>query len=349
MAHKILVVDDDPNALRLVSYALQAEGYEVDMASSGAEALARLGSKRPDLIILDVMMPDMSGLEVCQRIRAGRATARLPILMLSARGLVADRVTGLKSGADDYLPKPADTGELIARVEALLTRAAYAVEQTAPPTARVLAFLGAKGGVGTTTVAVNVAAHIAAQGRAVCLVELRPGIGTAAVLLKVQPAHHLGDLLASPPAELTAQDIRDRCLTRHSSGMRLLAAPSVAKGPCDISAELAETLATHLAQDSDYVIFDLPAAWTAAHQAIVRRAHFTGVLCEPDFLGVPCARAALAWLQEWGTGDLAGVVVVNHGRTVHPLPIAAVRTALPAPLVGEIPPARLLDPHPTGC
>lgn len=335
MARKILVVDDDPNALRLVSYAFMAEGYETVTASNGAEALARLASEQPDLIVLDVMMPDMSGLELCQRIRANQQTSRLPILMLSARGLVADRVAGLKAGADDYLPKPADTSELIARAEALLTRASYA----APPVARVLALLGVKGGVGTTTVAVNLGALLARPGRSVCLVELRPGIGTAPVLLGLQPTHQLGELLLKPPEQLGQRDV-EACLLAHSSGLRLLAAPQSTDKPHDITSEFVEALARHLSRMMDYVLLDLPAGWSVANWAAVRQANLTGLVCEFDPLSLECARATLTTLHNWGvSGNLVGLIPVNRGNNPTPLTIPALQSAIHANVLGAMPPA----------
>jgi CheY-like chemotaxis protein/MinD-like ATPase involved in chromosome partitioning or flagellar assembly len=334
MAAKILIVDDDPNALRLVSYGLQTEGYEVTTAASGSEALARLASEKPDLIILDVMMPDMSGLEVCERIRANETTTRLPILMLSARGRVADRVTGLKSGADDYLPKPADTSELAARVGALLARASYASQ----PMGQVLAFIGAKGGVGTTTVAANVAAHIASRGKSVCLAELRPGAGVAAHILGLQPLADLGDLLARPLEEIGRQEIHDH-LIPHASGLRLLAAPRGADGPCEITAGFVALLLQHLRSSMDYVLLDLPAAWSGANRAAVEQARFTAVLGEPGALALQCVKATLATLQRWRImGDLVGLVLVNHGTSETPLLPAKIRAEAQANLVAVIPP-----------
>ena len=336
MPRKILIVDDDPNALRLVSYALQAEGYDVATAANGSEALSRLPTERPDLVILDVMMPDMSGLEVCQRLRTDPTTARLPILMLSARGLVADRVSGLKSGADDYLPKPADTGELVARVEALLNRAAH----RSMPSGQVLAFLGAKGGSGTTTVAVNVASLIAEQNKAVTVVELRPGPGTAAGLLGFQPAHDLSELLAMPAANLSQKDVLGRSILRSANGLRLLPAPRSGDTPCDISADFVEALVAQLLQEADYVVFDLAPCWSAANHAVTSHARFTAVVCEPDPLSVQCARATLATLQQWGImGDLVGVILVNRGVSANALPLATLRATLQAGIAGTIPPA----------
>jgi DNA-binding response OmpR family regulator len=119
---RVLVIDDDSATLRLVGYVFHRGGYEVHVAANGAEGLAKAGQVRPDLVILDVMMPDMSGLEVCQHLRSQAATAHLPIIMLSARGEVNDKLSGFQAGADDYVPKPVDPQELVARARALLQR-----------------------------------------------------------------------------------------------------------------------------------------------------------------------------------------------------------------------------------
>jgi len=116
---RLLVVDDDPDVRESLQRSLEFEGYEVGTATCGATALeAVAGDRKPDLVILDVMMPGVDGLETCRRIRA--AGERLPVLMLTARDALGDRVTGLDSGADDYLVKPFALEELLARVRALL-------------------------------------------------------------------------------------------------------------------------------------------------------------------------------------------------------------------------------------
>ncbi|MDP2931891.1 MAG: response regulator transcription factor [Chloroflexota bacterium] len=114
-----MVVDDDPEILSLVKRGLAYEGYSVDTADNGTEALARAREREPDLVVLDIMMPGIDGLEVSRRLRQA---SDVPILMLTARATVADRVTGLDSGADDYLVKPFAFDELLARVRALLRR-----------------------------------------------------------------------------------------------------------------------------------------------------------------------------------------------------------------------------------
>jgi two-component system response regulator MprA len=124
---RILVVDDDPEIVSFVRRGLAYEGYKVDTAADGSEALAKAREKEPDLVILDIMMPGIDGLEVSKRLRQG---SDVPILMLTAKGTVADKVTGLESGADDYLVKPFAFDELLARVRALLRRHQPREEET---------------------------------------------------------------------------------------------------------------------------------------------------------------------------------------------------------------------------
>jgi two-component system, OmpR family, response regulator MprA len=121
MEGRLLVVEDDPQVRAMLTRALRYEGFEVVAACDGAEAVASLRASRPDLLLLDLLLPDADGIELCGRLRADGDP--LPILMLTARDTVTDRVAGFEAGADDYLVKPFSTAELVARVRALLRRA----------------------------------------------------------------------------------------------------------------------------------------------------------------------------------------------------------------------------------
>jgi two-component system response regulator MprA len=120
MSVRVLVADDERAVRESLRRALTLEGYEVELASGGREALESVGQGRADVVVLDVLMPDIDGLEVCRRLR--HVGDRVPVLMLTARDAVSDRVEGLEAGADDYLVKPFDLDELIARLRALLRR-----------------------------------------------------------------------------------------------------------------------------------------------------------------------------------------------------------------------------------
>ena len=123
MSH-ILVVEDDPDIADLMRRYLQKGGFEVDVRGSGREALNAIAAQRPDLLVLDLMLPHVSGLEICRIVRSDEKTASIPIIMVTARAEESERITGLEVGADDYLGKPFSPGELVARVRALLRRTA---------------------------------------------------------------------------------------------------------------------------------------------------------------------------------------------------------------------------------
>jgi two-component system phosphate regulon response regulator PhoB len=123
MTARIMIVEDEEPLTLLLRYNLEAEGYAVDTAARGDEAEVKLKEAAPDLVVLDWMLPGMSGIELCRRLRARPETERLPIIMLTARGEESERIRGLATGADDYIVKPFSVPELLARIRALLRRA----------------------------------------------------------------------------------------------------------------------------------------------------------------------------------------------------------------------------------
>ncbi len=121
-APHILVVEDEPAQMELISYNLEAQGFQITQADNGEDGLMQVEEILPDLIVLDWMLPGVSGIEVCRQIKRQKNTRKVPVIMLTARGEEADRIRGLDTGADDYLVKPYSINELIARVRALLRR-----------------------------------------------------------------------------------------------------------------------------------------------------------------------------------------------------------------------------------
>ena len=118
----IVIAEDEPAVSELLRYNLESEGYETAIASDGDEAMLLIDERIPDLMVLDWMLPKVSGIEICRRVRTRQETANLPIIMLTARTEEADRIRGLETGADDYVTKPFSTNELMARVKAVLRR-----------------------------------------------------------------------------------------------------------------------------------------------------------------------------------------------------------------------------------
>ncbi len=131
MLTRVLIVEDEPDIRDLLAFHLEREGYQVTKSRTGSEALRLVRSSPPDLMLLDIMLPEMDGLEVCRRLRQDSRTSRLPIIMLTAKGDEVDRVLGLELGADDYIVKPFSPKEVVARVRAVLRRSRPA-QGTAP-------------------------------------------------------------------------------------------------------------------------------------------------------------------------------------------------------------------------
>ena len=258
MAAKILVVDDDPNVQRLLQYTLKQEGYDVVVASDGAEGFRQWAAESPDLILLDVMLPKLDGYQVATKIRTEEGTAtHVPIIMLTAEREVEQKVRGLRAGADDYLIKPFHPAELIARIKSLLARFAPRDALVGrPPLGRVLALYGAKGGVGTTTIAINAAIALHRElGRKVCLVDGNLQFGDHRVFLDLGlDRKSIVDIVTAPTMD---QDLIRQVLVKHDSGIDLLLAPPTPETAELVTPEHIPAILEHLRGLYDYILIDI--------------------------------------------------------------------------------------------
>lgn len=263
MPEKILIIDDDVDTLRLVGLMLQRQGYLIVAASNGEQGLAKAFEEKPDIILLDVMMPDMDGYEVSRRLRKNPATQTTPILMFTAKTQLDDKVTGFESGADDYLTKPTHPTELQAHIKALLSRIGVKKADEMETASRehhgrVIGVLAARGGLGVSTLASNLAGALYTRAHGeVILAELTPGQGTLGMDLGVSNQKGLNELLSGTTAEITREKINS-LLSPHSSGMKLLLA---SENPRDVhltnQVNQYETLVTRLSTLARFVVLDL--------------------------------------------------------------------------------------------
>lgn len=229
MSEKILIIDDDLDTLRLVGLMLQRQGYQISAATNGQQGLEKAFEEDPDLILLDVMMPDMDGYEVTRRLRQNPSTVETPILMFTAKTQLDDKVVGFEVGANDYLTKPTHPSELQARVKTLLARIADKKGTVAAARNEnhgyVIGVLGARGGLGTTTMAVNLGAGLQMRTKSeVIVAEMLPGQGTLSLDVGVTGTKGLVDLLSiNKLGDISRDRVRD-ALVQHGSGMKLLLA-----------------------------------------------------------------------------------------------------------------------------
>lgn len=320
MAEKILVVDDDVDSLKLIGLMLQRQGYEVTSAGTGGQALVRAEAEQPNLIILDVMMPDMNGLDVCKRLRQNPQTARIPIIMFTAKTLIDDKVKGFEAGADDYLTKPTHPAELASRVKAILQRSAAQAAKAAPAPVRkqsmAIGVIGSKGGVGTTTVAVNLAAALLAQGEQPVLAEFRPGAGTMGLMLGQTRSQGISRLVGKRPNEITPQSVESELFV-HSNGLRaLLSSPRPKENQQSPQDETLVALVGVLRTVGRPAIFDLGSGLSASMLRV--QAEMTRILLvvEPNPISVAMAREIIQELEaEGGPSGRVNLVVVNRAQS----------------------------------
>jgi pilus assembly protein CpaE len=340
MPEKILIVDDDLDTLKLVGMMLQRRGYSIVAAINGTQALSKAASDRPDLILLDVMMPDLDGFEVARRLRADPLFASVPILMFTAKAQVDDKVQGFEAGADDYLPKPTHPAELLAHVKALLGRSRPAAPAGGTKRSRVTAFIGAKGGLGTTTIAVNVAVGMAAKRQDVILCELRPGQGIAGFLLGISRPSGLSVLLQKPREELDARTVEKELVT-HSSGARVLLGSAE---PHDYvllkDAERVEALVRRLATMCNHLILDCGSGFSAATLRVLAVADQILILVEPLRYTVLMARALMADMEATGIArNKIDFLLANRERSSLQLARSKIEEMIGKPAIVTITPA----------
>jgi CheY-like chemotaxis protein/MinD-like ATPase involved in chromosome partitioning or flagellar assembly len=350
MAEKILIVDDDIDSLKLIGLMLQRHGYEVLAANSGVQGLSKADVENPDLIILDVMMPDMNGLEVSRRLRTNDKTAKIPIIMFTAKTLIDDKVKGFEAGADDYLTKPTHPAELASRVKAILTRgkedgasSGEPATQAAPVAkqrGRVIGVLGAKGGVGTTTVAINIAASIAQRGNEQPIVaDLALGRGSMGLLLGFGQSQGMARLLARSQKEVNKQSVEAE-LINHQSKMRLLLSSSRPReAQINAQPETTQALVKTLRELTRTSIIDLGHGLDANVSGLLAQLDKIVIVVEPTNIALSMARELIRELDANNAGSKINVVVVSRSQTNLQTPWHEIEAALGREVRAMISPA----------
>lgn len=344
MAAKILIVDDDVDTLRLVGLMLQRQGYQISAATNGQQGITKAVEERPDLILLDVMMPDMDGYETTRQLRQNPITAEIPILMFTAKTQLDDKITGFEVGADDYLTKPTHPSELQAHVRALLARMEQQ-EGKKPPTrerrARVMGVLAARGGLGVTTISINLAAALFMRSQAdVALAEMVPGKGTLGLDLGLTNQKALVKFLGAPPSEVTRERVKD-ALVPHISGVKLLLA---SEHPSDMhlinQVTQYEAVFQKLASVARYAVLDLGSGLPPFAQKLLPGCNDIVIVLE----GVPNTilhtRSLIAELLKLGIQEeRISIVLNNRVRSDTQLPATVVQDKLGHPITVTLTPA----------
>jgi len=294
---RILVIDDEPINHQLVSRALVSLQCEMHFAENGKNGIAQARSLKPDVIITDVMMPDITGYEVTRILRREPQFAATPILVLTAQSGLQDKLRSFEVGADDHLTKPFEAAELVGRVASLLRRAeavkSSRIDVAGHEGARMIAVHSLRGGIGSSTLAVNLGVGLSALWRKpTILLDLTMTAGQVALMLNMTLKRTWADLAHYGAGELDLEALSS-IVGSYESGLHFIAAPTF---PSEAETLRSETLGTALRlakTQYEYVIADLPHDFSEVALQALDTADMILLLASPDMASIRAVTAAL--------------------------------------------------------
>jgi pilus assembly protein CpaE len=321
---------------------LQRQGFEITAATNGAQALEMSRTASPDLIILDVMMPDMDGYQVTRQLRQDASTADIPILMFTAKSQVEDKVTGYEAGVDEYITKPIHPAELVARVKALLSRAKSRPATPSAERGYMIAVVAPKGGLGASTLTLNLAISYAQRVKSeVIAAEMRPGHGSWAQDLGYNAKEGLNNLLKAKPFEIRNNNVETELVRTTYNGVRLLLADSEISDVdlVGASAQL-EAVVRTLPFLAPMVFLDIGVPVLPKLDRVLAFCDEVMLITEPFPASI---RGTKRYMQElgncgFGKSKLLSIVMINRIRADIQLTITQVQESLGQTVAQVIPP-----------
>ncbi len=311
----ILIVDDDQITLTMLKVILAHEGYQVSVAADGFQGLKIAKSQRPDLILLDLMLPGIDGFEICTRLRQDPATAHVPVLIISAKSQETDRQVGAKVGANGYLAKPFQPTELLAQVRLFLEPSSTAVRAIAPLqlTGAAIALVSARESDAVSSVVVNTALALADGDATVTLVDLRPFSVEYGMKLGCMPRAEPFNL-KHEPATLSREVLQTR-----PGGLRLL---DNLEGSGDVGQIMQEDVAVildELLPESGYLVLSLSLYPIELLRDVATRSSLIALVTPIDPTGLASARSTLGLIERVGvTNTRVGLVLIGDASTPTP-------------------------------
>ena len=345
MTAKIMIVDDDAETIDFLTLILTRQGYQVVAAMNGMESLRLAHSENPDLIVLDVMMPDIDGYEVARSLRRRPETAVIPILMFTAKSQVEDKVAGYESGVDIYLTKPVHPMELHANIKALLTQRIASAE-TVGEHGHVIGVISAKGGLGVSTTALNLAIsyHEKYKGNVIAA-ELKPGQGSWASELDFSDPCGLCNLLKMNVSEITSTAVEGQLVTTPFNVRLLLASSDPADLASMLNIEQYEAVFQQLSLLAPLVVLDIGTNFLPAYDVVTDICDEIILVTEPHPNSVKRTRYLLDDLRKKGFGSakVMTVISVNHTRSDMVLSMSDIEEEIKQTVTLGIPPSTELS------
>ena len=313
---KILLIDDEIIYHKMVSRALEPRGCEVSFARSGLEGLKVANTFTPDVIILDIRMPDLDGYEVAKRLRHDPRFARVPLIFITGQGDLEDKLKAFQSGADDYLVKPFQPEELAARVALQLRRSdeyknMVTKEERKEP-ATIIAVHSLRGGVGCTSLAVNLAIGLVKLWeKTTLLFDSVLNAGQVALMLNASPIHTLNDMAERQVSEVDEEMIAE-VISKHSSKVDFVAAPPYPTADDAFSDDLLQMLIEKLRYTYDFIVFDTAHDFSNISIHVLNAADSILMVLAPDMASIRAAICAVDIYKKLGYPPEKIVPVVNN-------------------------------------
>jgi pilus assembly protein CpaE len=337
----ILVIDDELVYHKMVASALEKEKYQLDFALTGMEGIQKAKVSRPDLIITDVVMPDINGYEVTKLLRRDPSFARIPILILSAQAALQNKLSSFEAGADDHLSKPFEPAELVARVAALLHRAELSQVPVATSEthadARLIAIHSLKGGTGCSSVAINLGVGLALLWRkATILLDMNMVAGQVALMLNSTLRRTWADLAQVNPAELE-WDLLESIIAKHESGVAFVAAPTFPSEAEMIHPNGLDACLRLLQKHYTYMVADLPHDFSEIVIHTLDIADVILIMAAPDVASLRATAAALDTYTKLNYPPEKIKLILNATFPKHGLQKDKIEAALGIPVMLVIP------------
>lgn len=300
---RILVIDDEPINHQLVGKALEPLGCQITYAEDGTSGIARARTLKPDVIITDVVMPDISGYEVTHQLRRDPQFSSVPILVLTAQSGLQDKLRAFEVGADDYLSKPFESAELMARVSSLsrraeMTRVGPAAKDDSHQ-ARFIAIHSLRGGTGCSTLAVNLALTLSNLWSETILLDLTMTAGQVALMLNQNLRRTWADIARFKSGELDMDSLQS-IISAHDSGLSFIAAPTFPDEGEFLSGETLSGAISHLKDHYQYVVADLPHDFSDGAISALDAADLILLVCAPEMASIRAANAVLDAYKKLG-------------------------------------------------
>ena len=295
MSAHILIIEDDPLMQKLHSKVLESAGYQVTMTADGLEGTRIAREQDFDLVISDVMMPNMDGYEATRALRANAKTAHIPILLLTALDDLESKIKGFEAGADDYLAKPYEPEELLARVSVLLRRGAATAAPREKLAARgkTIAIFALRGGVGVSSIAANLAVGLSQLwGQECALIDLALTAGQAALMLNLPLRNTWADL-ANVATDEIDDEVIAQTMRQHASGVHVLSAPRRVEESELVTGEKVARVLELVKQTYHYTVLDLPHNFSETTLAALDTADTILVVLTPELAAVRATAMAL--------------------------------------------------------